>query len=54
MKPEDLKRWRETVLAKAVARRPVRERMVRSGGESVSDIYTAIDRGDADSGLPGE
>ena len=55
MKPEDLKRWRETVLAKAVARRPLRERMIRSGGENIADVYTALDiNPDQQDGLPGQ
>ncbi len=54
MTEEDLRRWRETVRAKAVARRPERPRLVRSGGQPVADLYTELDLGDtARIGLPG-
>ena len=52
MKPEDLKAWRETVLARATARRPVRARLVRSGGEVLDDVYVSGQRGEL--GLPGQ
>jgi len=53
--PEDLKRWRETVLAHAEARRPVRDRLVRSGGEAIPDLYTNLDvNSDERIGLPGQ
>jgi methylmalonyl-CoA mutase N-terminal domain/subunit len=55
MTDADLARWRAAVLGKAVARRPLRERMVRSGGEAVADLYTALDGADLDRiGLPGQ
>lgn len=52
MKPEDLKAWRETILARATARRPIRSRMVRSGGEVLEDVYVSSPRGEL--GLPGQ
>jgi methylmalonyl-CoA mutase N-terminal domain/subunit len=54
--PADLERWRSTVHARAVARVPERARLVRSGGEPVQDVYTALDSpgDDARIGLPGE
>jgi methylmalonyl-CoA mutase N-terminal domain/subunit len=55
MTPEDLKRWRETARAKAMARFPERDRLVRSGGEPVADLYTHFDGMDVDRiGLPGQ
>ncbi|MEN0066709.1 MAG: methylmalonyl-CoA mutase family protein [Myxococcota bacterium] len=54
MNDEEVQRWRETVRAKALARFPERERLLRSGGESVADLYTSNDIGDeARIGLPG-
>ena len=52
MKPEDLKAWRETVLARATARRPLRPRLVRSGGEVLDDVYVRGAHGAL--GLPGQ
>ncbi|MBT3217587.1 MAG: methylmalonyl-CoA mutase [Proteobacteria bacterium] len=55
MRPEDLKKWREEVRARALARFPERARLTRSGGEDVQDIYTDLDVGEDERlGLPGE
>ena len=55
MTPEDLKRWREHVHAKAIARFAERKRMVRSGNHAIQDLYTDLDTdGDERIGLPGE
>ena len=55
MTEEDLRRWQETVHARATARFPERERMQRSGGEPVSPVYTSLDGLDESRiGLPGE
>jgi methylmalonyl-CoA mutase N-terminal domain/subunit len=55
MTEEDLRRWRETVYARAVAKVPERPHLVRSGGEPLAPLYTALDLGDdARIGLPGE
>jgi methylmalonyl-CoA mutase N-terminal domain/subunit len=53
MTPDDVERWRRTVLAKSVAKVPPRPHLVRSGGEPVEELYAAA----ADPsriGLPGE
>ena len=50
----ETERWRETTLARAVARHPLRrERFVRSGGEPVPDLYGPEDP-PPEIGLPGE
>jgi len=55
MTEEDLRRWRETMHARAIARFPERERLQRSGGEPVADLYTSLDAVDESRiGLPGE
>ena len=55
MTEDDLKRWREVARAKALARFPERERLQRSGGEPIADLYTHFDGADpARIGLPGE
>ena len=55
MTEEDLRRWRQEVRAKALARFPERSRLQRSGGESVADLYTHLDGQDIERiGLPGE
>ncbi|MCO4744568.1 MAG: methylmalonyl-CoA mutase [Proteobacteria bacterium] len=43
MNDEDLKRWRETARARAVARFPERERLVRSDGTPIRDLYNPIE-----------
>ena len=43
MTEEDLRRWRENVRAKALARVPERDRLTRSGGEPLADVYTPLD-----------
>ncbi|MFT6230834.1 MAG: methylmalonyl-CoA mutase N-terminal domain/subunit, partial [Myxococcota bacterium] len=53
----DIDRWRKTVHARAVARFPERERLERSGGEAIADIYTAESLApnlEERLGLPGE
>ena len=53
----DIDRWRQTVHARAIARFPERERLQRSGGEPIADVYTAesVEDGlDERLGLPGE
>ncbi len=55
MTEDDLRRWRETIHARAAARFPERQRLQRSGGEPVADIYTSLDAVDESKiGLPGE
>ncbi|MBN2799584.1 MAG: methylmalonyl-CoA mutase [Deltaproteobacteria bacterium] len=56
MTPDDLQRWREKVHGRATARFPERERLVRSGGHRIQDVYTDADLAgdDAALGLPGE
>lgn len=55
MTPEDLRRWRETVRARALARMPERDRLQRSGGAPIADLYTELDVDHPDRvGLPGE
>jgi methylmalonyl-CoA mutase N-terminal domain/subunit len=55
MTEDDLRRWRETVYARAVAKVPERPHLVRSGGEPLAPLYTELDVGDpARIGLPGE
>ena len=55
MTEDDLKRWHETVRAKAIARFPERERMQRSGGEPVAPLYSHLDGMDVGQiGLPGQ
>jgi len=52
---EDVRRWRETVRAKALAHTPERPRLVRSGGQPLQDLYTDLDTGrEEDIGFPGE
>ena len=54
MTEEDLRKWRETVHARAVARFPERDRLQRSGGEPVQALYTSLDGLDESRiGLPG-
>ena len=53
MEADDLRRWRETVRAKALARVPERPHLTRSGGEPVADLYA--EAGDPSGvGFPGE
>ncbi|MEZ4240409.1 MAG: methylmalonyl-CoA mutase family protein [Myxococcota bacterium] len=55
MTEDDLRRWRETVHARAVAKVPERPHLTRSNGEAVAPLYTSLDAGDeARVGLPGE
>ncbi len=54
MTPAELQAWRKTVKAGALARRPERPRLVRSGERPMNDIYTALDvPADAGRELPG-
>ncbi len=54
MTDAELERWRQTVRAKALARFPERERLIRSGGEPLADLYTPADVADpARIGFPG-
>ena len=54
MTRDDLERWRNEVRARALARFPERERLQRSGGEPVADVYTELDvPGSERLGLPG-
>ena len=53
MTEADLERWRQTVKARALARRPERAGMTRSGGQTVRDVYTSLDAA-GDGSLPGE
>ncbi len=53
----DIDRWRKTVHARAIARFPERERLQRSGGEPIADVYTAESLApnlEERLGLPGE
>jgi len=43
MTPDDLRRWRQAVHGKAVARFPERDHLTRSGGEAVAPLYGPID-----------
>ncbi len=55
MTDADLRRWLDTVRAKAVAKVPERPHLERSGGEPVSPIHTPADGADfARIGFPGE
>lgn len=55
MTEDDLRRWRETVRARALARVPERERCVRSGGQPVAPLHTPLDLPSFDTiGFPGE
>jgi methylmalonyl-CoA mutase, N-terminal domain len=52
---DDLRRWRETVYARAVAKVPERPNLQRSGGQSVAPLYTSRDLPrEHRIGLPGE
>ncbi len=51
---DDVERWRSTTRGNAVAKRPERVRLIRSGGEPVADLYTAADTSTDRVGLPGE
>jgi methylmalonyl-CoA mutase N-terminal domain/subunit len=52
---DDLEKWRSTVRAAALARRPERQRLIRSGGEPIADLYTPADAGPFERiGFPGE
>jgi methylmalonyl-CoA mutase N-terminal domain/subunit len=51
---QELRRWRDTVRAKAVARVAERPHLTRSGGEPIQDVYTALDAAGDRIGLPGE
>jgi methylmalonyl-CoA mutase N-terminal domain/subunit len=54
MNRDDLEAWRKVVKAAAIARRPERPHMGRSGSAPVKDVYTALDVSeDATSELPG-
>jgi methylmalonyl-CoA mutase, N-terminal domain len=50
---DDLRRWREVVYAKAVAKVPERAHLERSGGEPVAPLHTPLDA-QGETGLPGE
>lgn len=55
MTDDDLRRWREIVYARAVARVPERPHLVRSGGAEIAPLYTSRDAADEGRiGLPGE
>ena len=55
MDPADLARWRRTVRDAALARRPARPHLMRSGGEPVADLYTPNDLPPFERiGFPGE
>ncbi len=55
MTEDDLKRWHDTVRAKATARFPERPRLERSGGEPVAPLYAGLRPVDHDAiGLPGQ
>jgi len=55
MTEDDLRRWHETVRAKAIQRFPERDRLQRSGGEPLAPLYTHLDEIDPDAiGLPGQ
>ena len=55
MTEDDLRRWKAEVYGRAIARRPERPHLVRSGGEPIAPLYTALDLpSEAQIGLPGE
>ncbi|TNE88263.1 MAG: methylmalonyl-CoA mutase [Deltaproteobacteria bacterium] len=56
MTGEDLKRWRETARARATARFPERDRLVRSDGTPIGDLYNHVEHAVDPSriGIPGE
>ena len=55
MTEDDLRRWHETVRARAIARFPERARLQRSGGEPIAPLYTHLDGHDVERiGLPGQ
>ncbi|MEQ1501146.1 MAG: methylmalonyl-CoA mutase family protein [Myxococcota bacterium] len=55
MTDDDLRRWREVVYPRAVAKVPERPNLTRSGGEPVAPLYTDRDLPPVDAiGLPGE
>ena len=54
MNRDELEAWRKVVKAAALARRPERAHMERSGRTPIADLYTALDvREEAAEELPG-
>src|SRR5688572_7062938 len=55
MTEDDVRRWKETVYARAVTKLPERPNLVRTGGVPIAPLYTKLDLPSDDRiGLPGE